>query len=201
MASRWLRAAKCSASKRALTVALAVTLLFPSLNTPRYAEGGGSVAPGAGHNAPAVELVLPSESAAAERALPAGRGGSASSGEGILRSASAASQQRVGVGGGRAAPSSSAFVRPMGEGSGGSAAVQPNGVVATAIKLPFRKSQAKKVEPIKETPTEALRSLVTTVSENGREIAEEFSGHIKVRATGTFSSLFSMSRSAHERLN
>ncbi|CAM9999951.1 unnamed protein product, partial [Ectocarpus sp. 8 AP-2014] len=40
LASCWLRAAKRVASKRALTVALAFTLAFPSLSAPRFSPGG-----------------------------------------------------------------------------------------------------------------------------------------------------------------
>ncbi|CAM9991273.1 unnamed protein product [Scytosiphon promiscuus] len=76
VASRWLRSAKRAASKRALTVALAVALVFPSLSAPahRSAVGGGDLAVGgAGSAHPAVELVLPSSAsaAAAEQAAPA----------------------------------------------------------------------------------------------------------------------------------
>lgn len=181
MASGWLRAAKRTASKRALTVALAFALAFPSLNAPRYpggaVEGGGGVPSGAGGGAPTVELVLPSESSVAvQSAEPvAGAGGA----QVLARSSSA---QRGGLGAGRAAGSRAAFVGPWGEevGSSGGGGGQQRGVLATTVKAPMRRAAKGASSTVKETPKEALLSVATSVGENGREIAEEFGGHIKV---------------------
>lgn len=173
----WLRTAKRTASKRAITVALAVTLAFPSLNAPRFsgegvAAGGGSRS---GAGTPAVELVLPSGTAAAEQAttkvaVEVRQEG----GERVFNA------QRGGFGTGPAAASKEAFVRPWGEEVG----VRPKGVVAAAVRAPSRGGKKSRLEPVKETPTAALRSLVNTVGENGLEIAEEFSGHIQVGWVG-----------------
>lgn len=184
MASGWLRAAKRTASKRALTVALAFALAFPSLNAPRYpggaVEGGGGVPSGAGGGAPTVELVLPSDGSVAVQSAEsvAGAGGA----QVLARSSSA---QRGGLGAGRTAGSRAAFVGPWGEevggsGGGGGGGGQQRGVLATAVKAPLRRGAKGASSTVKETPKEALLSVVTSVGENGREIAEEFGGHIKV---------------------
>ena len=179
MASGWLRAAKRTASKRALTVALAFVLAFPSLNAPRYPGGaieggGGAPAGGSGGGAPIVELVLPSESSVAVQ--PAERVAETGGAQGLARSSSA---QRGGFGAGRAAGSRAAFVGPWGEEAGGGS-VQQRGVLATAVKAPLRRGAKGASSTVKETPKEALVSVVTSMGENGREIAEEFGGHIKV---------------------
>lgn len=176
MASGWLRAAKRTASKRALTVALAFALAFPSLNAPRYpggaVEGAGGVPVGGG--APTVGLVLPSESSVAVQSAESVAGTRGA--QNLARSSSA---QRSGFGAGRAAGSKAAFVGPWGEEAGGGS-VQQKGVLATAVKAPLRRGAKGASSTVKETPKEALVSVVTSMGENGREIAEEFGGHIKV---------------------
>lgn len=183
MASCWLRVAKRAASKRALTVALAFVLAFPSLNAHRFSgdgvaggAGAGSAAIG-GADAPAVELVLPSEGAAAERAT-------AVAGPGVAQQRVFGATQGGGIGGtGRSAVSSqAAFVGPWGE----QGSAQPNGVVAAAVRAPSRfEKKAKEAESMRESPQVALRSLVSTVGANGREIAEDFGGHIQVRRSAS----------------
>lgn len=176
MASGWLRAAKRTASKRALTVALAFALAFPSLNAPRYQAAEGLV-PGGGSSsgAPGVELVLPSESSVAVESVGSVVG--SGRGQGPARSSSA-QRGGFGVGGGRATGSRAAFVGPWGgEGNGDG----QQRVLATAVKAPPLRRGAKGApSTVKETPKEALLSVATSVGENGREIAEEFGGHIKV---------------------
>ena len=173
MASDWLRVAKRTASKRALTVALAFVLAFPSLNAPRYpggaVEGGGGVPGGGGGGAPNVELVVPSDGSIAVQSAESVAGGA----QGLARSSSA---QRSGFGAGRTAASKAAFVGPWGEEAGGG----QRGVLATAVKTPLRRGAKGASSTVKETPKEALMSVATSVGENGREIAEEFGGHIKV---------------------
>lgn len=177
MASGWLQAAKRTASKRALTIALAFALAFPSLNAPRYpggaVEGSGSVPGGGG--APTVELVLPSEGSVAVQ--PEGSVAGVDGAQGLARSSSAL---RGKFGAGRAAGSRAAFVGPWGEEGGGGGGGQQGRVLATAVKAPVRRGAKGASSTVKETPKEALMSVATSVGENGREIAEEFGGHIKV---------------------
>lgn len=164
MASCWLRAAKTVASKRALTVALAVTLAWPSLSgypgaggvAPASVSGGGS---GGSGGSPVVEVVLPPAESAAATVVAGDMG----AGFGARREAAA---------------SRTAFVGPWAQENN----ARPEGVMAAAVRTPLRVGKKSKVEAVeRESPTVALRSLVNTVGANGREIAEEFGGHIHVR--------------------
>lgn len=192
MASRWLRAAKRAASKRALTVALAVALAFPSINSASfYSSGSGQGVTAAGASSsrvhPAVELVLPSSgnAAAAERATPASVAGGGRVGMGVKQQ----QQQQQGVSSGtasssgRTAASRAAFVGPWGEEAGGGVrSSKGGGVVAAAVRAPSRVAEGKggKSGPVTDTTKDALRSVATKAGVNGREIAKDFGGHIQV---------------------
>ncbi|CAM9624445.1 unnamed protein product, partial [Ectocarpus sp. 13 AM-2016] len=190
LASCWLRAAKRVASKRALTVALAFTLAFPSLSTPRFSPGGterGLAAGGAGSALPAVELVLPfsENAAAAEQATPA----SVTGGVRGVREQHQQHQGGVSGGAGRTAASRAAFVGPWGKeegdrGGGGAQSARSSskgGLSAAAVRAPSRrvggKKRGKAVE--NDSAKEALRSMASKAGVNGREIAEDFLGHIQ----------------------
>lgn len=181
VASRWLRAAKRAASKRALTVALAVALAFPSLSAaPRYASGGGDFAVGGASSAhSAVELVLPSSgndhAAASARAMPASVGGGGGAWAG--RAQKQQQQPRQGGGGGRTAASRAAFVGPWGEEAAGGRSSKGGSAVAAAVRAP---SKSGKPSPVKDNTQDALRSMATKAGVNGREIAQDFGGHIQV---------------------
>ncbi|CBN75106.1 similarity to sodium/hydrogen exchanger and potassium exchanger [Ectocarpus siliculosus] len=189
LASYWLRAARRVASKRALTVALAFTLAFPSLIAPRFSPGGtegGLAAGGAGSAHPAVELVLPfsENAAAAEQATPAPATGGA-------RGVREQHQQHQGVvsgGAGRTGASRAAFVGPWGKEEGdrggdaqGARSSSKGGLSAAAVRAPSKRvggtKRGKAVE--KDGTKEALRSMATKAGVNGREIAEDFWGHIQ----------------------
>lgn len=180
MASRWLRSAKRAASKRALTVALAVALVFPSLNPPAHRSVGGDFAVGgAGSAHQAIELVLPSSQSAvaAEQAAPAwGVSGA--------------------VSGGRTAASKAAFVAPWGQeeagrsgvgGAVGGAGLSPKRELsAAAVRAPSASSRKRfggknaKSGEVKDGTKDALRTMATKAGDNGREIAADFGGHIQV---------------------
>lgn len=192
VASCWLRVAKRAASKRALTVALAVALAFPSLNAASlYSSGSGQgfAAGGASSSRahPAVELVLPSSgnAAAAERATPAsvaGDGGVGVGGQQRGVNSGTASGGASGAGG-RTAASRAAFVRPWGEEAGGGVRSSKGaGAVAAAVRAPSRVAGGKggKSGPVTDTTKDALRSVAAKAGVEGRGIAEDFGGHIKV---------------------
>lgn len=149
-------------SKRALAVALALTLLLPRAHVQQCSEAPlGRTATGT-----AVELVLPAgdnsemETSSAFECLPGGRG------QGLTSS------------------SRTAFVGPWrerkGEDSGGN-------VVATAVRASSKRPAAelRSDSVVIGSPTEALESVGATVGKSVREIVEEFSGHIQV-SCGTF---------------
>ncbi|CAM9759632.1 unnamed protein product, partial [Ectocarpus sp. 12 AP-2014] len=190
LASCWLRAAKRVASKRALTVALAFTLAFPSLSAPRFSPGGterGLAAGGAGSAHPAVELVLPfSENAvAAEQATPASVTGGARG----VREQDQQHQGGVSGGAGRTAASRAAFVGPWGKeegdrgggGAQGARSSSKGGLSAAAVRAPSRRMGGKKRGKAVENDStkEALRSMASKAGVNGRAIAEDFGGHIQ----------------------
>lgn len=191
LASCWLRAAKRVASKRALTVALAFTLAFPSLSAPRFLPGGtegGLAAGGAGSAHPAVELVLPfsENAAAAEQSTPASVTGGARG----VREQHQQHQGGVSGGAGRTAASRAAFVGPWGKeegdrgggGAQGARSSSKGGLSAAAVRAPSRRVGGKKRGKAVENDgtKEALRSMATKAGVNGREIAEDFGGHIQV---------------------
>lgn len=77
-------------------------------------------------------------------------------------------------------PTKAAFVEPWRKGIGNSEQSGP-GLVATAVRAASRApAEMKSAEPVIVFSAEALGSMITTVAENAREIAEEFSGHIQV---------------------
>ncbi|CAM9659383.1 unnamed protein product [Ectocarpus fasciculatus] len=190
LASCWLRAAKRAASKRALTVALAFTLAFPSLSAPRLSPGGsdgGLAVGGAGSAHPAAELVLPfsENAAAAEQATSASVSGGA---RGVREQHQQHQGGVSGVGGGRTAASRAAFVGPWGKeegdrggGAPGARSSSKGGLSAAAVRAPSKRVGGKKRGKAAENDgtKEALRSMATKAGVNGREIAEDFGGHIQ----------------------
>lgn len=167
---------KRKAAKQALTVALAVALVFPSLNLPLSLSGGagaGNSNPpgGAGTAGTTVEMVLPSQSDAANPPTnlyreafdsPATRKEGSlvrHSERGPVGSLERAARGRATVGA-RGVPSRTAFVGPwMREESG----------ILTAESAGSQ-----------ESTLEMARSLAQGMLNNGREIAEEFGHHLKV---------------------
>lgn len=174
----WLRAARRAGGKRALAAALAFTLLLPSLHSPRYpsenAVGGG---PLGGATPRAMELVLPAaDNPQDERpsAIAGVRGSRERQGFGSVERGRPKSARAT------AFPTKAAFVEPWRKGIGNSEQSGP-GLVATAVRAASRApAEMKSAEPVIVFSAEALGSMITTVAENAREIAEEFSGHIQV---------------------
>lgn len=149
----WLRTIRRTGSKRALAVALALTLLLPTAHVQQCSEAPlGRTATGT-----AVELVLPAadnskmETPSVFASVSGGRG------EGLTSSSRAA------------------FVGPWRERKGGK-------MVATAVRASSKRSAAelRSDDIVIGSPTEALESVGATVGKSAREIVEEFSGHIQV---------------------
>lgn len=156
MAVSWLRAVRRTGSKRALAVALALTLLLPRAHVQQCSEAPlGKTA-----TSTAVEVVLPVgdkselETPSAFASVPGGRG------QGLTSSSRAA------------------FVGPWRERKGGDSGGK---MVATAVRASSKRPAAElRSDNVIGSPTEALESVGATVGKSAREIVEEFSGHIQV---------------------
>lgn len=156
-ATRFLRAVKRRSCQKALAVALAVTLAFPSVHAPARlrsaaVDGGGSVAP--------VEIVVPAE----------GTAESGRSNAGERHAAGKAGRVHVGVGGSRAA----FIARPQGD-----EGVGRRTVVAAVTQ---KKGKRAKKDSAKDSTGQTLKSLAQSVGDNGKSIAIDFGGHIQVKS-------------------
>lgn len=196
MAVTALRAAKRRAAKKALTVALMVILTFPSLHAPRVSGGAGITGEAAG--GASVEMMLPSSQSKHHHRQQQQQTGDSEVSRGSVRADVGAALRRRGGGGGRRAAASSAvssskaaFVGPWSSAEDrGSREFSPSptgGVVATAVKIgkanKINNTYAKSATD--ESTLAKIQSVAESVTENGREIAVEFGGHIKVTFSRT----------------